>query len=138
MTYRCTAATDLDDEIQAEAEKIGSPHPHIEWASSSLFQCMVEDVPHDHHAAFLRTGAGTDPDSDIYLCWRDDSPAQWIEDVECCMNRSHPLGTGCTIFKSHPGRCDWQYIDPQQVAAQAQADQLAKEWGLSHLFRLPE
>ncbi|MGA5584406.1 hypothetical protein ACPCIY_25345 [Streptomyces thermodiastaticus] len=41
----------------------------------------------------------------------------------------------CTIFKGHPGRCDWEYIDPQGVATQALADQLAKEWRLSRVFR---
>ncbi|MGW3954113.1 hypothetical protein ACWEKM_25045 [Streptomyces sp. NPDC004752] len=47
------------------------------------------------------------------------------------------MDTGCTIFKGHPGRCDWQYIDPAEVAAQAQADQLIQAWGLSHLFKSP-
>ena len=140
MTYRCTATAELDDDVRATAEKFGSPHPDIEWAPKpfDLFQCMVEDVSHDFHAAFLRTGASTDPDSDVYLCWRDGSSVQWLEDVEVCLGKPTALGTGCTIFRDHPGRCDWQYIDPPQVAAQAMADQLIKEWDLSHLFRSPE
>lgn len=138
MTYRCTAEAELDDDLRALAAQIPTPHTDIEWTSFDTLQCMVEDVPHEHHAAFLRTGARTDPDTDVYVCWRDGSSKQWLEDIECCMNRPNPLGTGCTIFKDHPGRCEWQYIDPAQVAAQAMADQLMKEWGLSRPSRSRE
>ncbi|MFF8728120.1 hypothetical protein ACF073_16740 [Streptomyces sp. NPDC015171] len=48
------------------------------------------------------------------------------------MARRTELGTGCTIFKGHPGRCDWEYIDPEYMAGLAQADQLVKEMGLTH------
>ncbi|MEU8695617.1 hypothetical protein [Streptomyces sp. NPDC048665] len=129
---------EVDDDDRAAAAKIASPWSCIEWSSFDPLQCLIEDVPHDHHAAFLRTGARAGPDSDVYLCWCDGSSTQWLEDLECCMHRPDPLGTGCTIFTGHPGRCDWQYIDPEQVAAQAQADQLIKAWGLSHLFKSPD
>ncbi|MGW2491141.1 hypothetical protein ACWCV9_28505 [Streptomyces sp. NPDC001606] len=135
VTYRCTAAIELDGDVRATAEKIGSPRPDIEWATVDLYQCKVEDVPHDFHAAFLRTGARTDPDSDVFLCWRDGPSVQWLEDIEVCLKAPAPLGSVCTIFRGHPGQCDWAYVDPPQVAAQAMADQLIQEWGLSHMFR---
>ncbi|MCN9244217.1 hypothetical protein NGF19_26120 [Streptomyces sp. RY43-2] len=133
--FRCTAEVELDDDVRVRAALIPSPHMDIDWAPFDSFQCVVEGAPHDHHAAFLRSGANTDPCTDVFLCWRDGEVAQWIEDVEVCLKRSNPMGSGCTIFKGHPGRCDWQYIDPLDVAARAQADQLIKEWRLSHRFR---
>nr|WP_145488949.1 MULTISPECIES: hypothetical protein [Streptomyces] len=99
---------------------------------------MVEDVPHEHHAAFLRSGSQIDPDTEVYLCWRDGASKQWLEDVEYCMKTANPVGAVCTIFKGHPGRCEWQYIDPVRVAARALADQLSKEWGLSRPSRSRE
>ncbi|WP_157876548.1 hypothetical protein [Streptomyces graminilatus] len=92
-------------------------------------------MPHDFHAAFLRTGSRTEPDSDVFLCWKEGSSAQSLADLECCFNRRFELGTGCTIFKNHPGRCDWAYIDPEVVAVQAQADQLVEELDLSPIWR---
>lgn len=135
MTFRCVARVLLDDAVRAKAEKIHSPHSSIEWTQYTELQCLVEDVPHDFHAAFLRTGSRTDPDSDVFLCWTDESSAQTLADLECCMNRRTELDTGCTIFKNHPGRCEWEYIDPELVAVEAQADQLIKELGLSEMFR---
>ncbi|MFD6169619.1 hypothetical protein [Streptomyces coeruleorubidus] len=113
------------------AALIPSPFTDVEWSGTPHLQCLLEDVPHDFHAAFLRTGAGTDPDTDVFVCWRDGSATQWLEDIEVCLLRAGPLDTGCTVYRLHPGRCDWQYIDPAQVALQAEADQLAKALGLS-------
>ncbi|WP_318280180.1 hypothetical protein, partial [Streptomyces griseoloalbus] len=127
---RCTATTQVDDETRALAETITSPHDSIEWASYPVLQCLLEDVDHDFHAAFFRTGSRTDPDSDVFVCWRDGTPGHALADLDCCMNRSSPLATGCTIFQHHPGRCEWDYIDPPMVAAQAQADQIAAALGL--------
>ncbi|GAA4795454.1 hypothetical protein [Streptomyces ziwulingensis] len=135
MTFRCTVRVLLDNAVRAEAELIHSPHSSIEWTSYTELQCLVEDVPHDFHAAFLRTGSRIDPDSDVFLCWTDKSPAQGLADLECCMKRRTELSTGCTIFKNHPGRCEWEYIDPELVAVQAQADQLTNELGLTKIFR---
>ena len=135
MTYRCTAVAALRDEVRALAAKIPSPGPSVEWAAGDLFQCKLEDVPHEHHVAFLRTGSRVFPDSDVFLCWCDASSIQWLEDLDCCLGKPDPMASGCTIFKDHPGRCDWAYIDPQVVAVQAMADQLCEELGLSHLFR---
>ncbi|MFR9790810.1 hypothetical protein ACL07V_19475 [Streptomyces sp. MB22_4] len=122
--FRCKATTGLDDAVRALAQQIPSPRADIDWAPSPSLRCMLEDVPHDHHMAFLRTGASAAPDSDVFVCWRDGASAQWIEDIECCMNRPNPLATGCTLFKGHPGRCEWQYADPEDTAIQAAADRL--------------
>ncbi|CAL9312967.1 hypothetical protein SUDANB180_02579 [Streptomyces sp. enrichment culture] len=135
MTFRCLARTRLDSEVRSAAEAIGSPRPGIEWSPYDVFQCLVEDVPHDFHAAFLRTGARADPESDVYLCWRDGSPVQWLADIDVCLKKAEPLGTGCTIYRGHPGRCEWQYIDPPQVAAQALVDQLTDGWDPARLFK---
>ncbi|MFJ3494835.1 hypothetical protein ACIPPJ_14735 [Streptomyces sp. NPDC086091] len=107
-----------------------SPHSSVEWTSDTELQCLIEDVPHDFHAAFLRTGSRTAPDSDVYLCWTAESPEQSIADIACCMKRRSSLDPGCTIFTSHPGRCEWEYVDPVAVAVQAQADQLITELDL--------
>jgi hypothetical protein len=131
VMYRCTAVTEPTVHIWETAALISSPCPDIEWAGDSPFQCMVEDVAHDFHAAFLRTGSSTDPDTDVFVCWRDGSTAQWLEDIEVCLLRAAPLDSGCTIFRHHPGRCDWEYLDPAQIALQAEADQLAAKLGLS-------
>ncbi|MFJ8146063.1 hypothetical protein ACIQ6R_13420 [Streptomyces sp. NPDC096048] len=130
--YRCTATSEVHAEVRAMGETISSPHGKIEWTPYSTLQCLLEDVPHDFHAAFLRTGTRADPASDVYLCWRDGSLDQCLADLDCCMARPEPRDAGCTIFEHHPGRCQWEYIDPEQVAAQAQADQLVEELGLSH------
>jgi hypothetical protein len=129
--YRCTATTEVRTETRAMAETIATPFAAVDWAPDKVLQCLVEDVPHDFHAAFLRTGAREDPPSDIYLCWKDGDPDQSLADLDCCMARSRPLDPGCTIFKHHPGRCYEDYIDPPAVAASAYADQLLKDLGIS-------
>ncbi|MEV7793437.1 hypothetical protein AB0O68_15800 [Streptomyces sp. NPDC087512] len=130
--FRCTATTKVAADIQALAETISSPHESVEWAGHQVLQCLLEAVDHDFHAAFLRTGARVT--SDVFLCWSTDG-RQTLADLDCCMNKRTKLGTGCTIFQHHPGRCDWDYIDPVMEAAQAEADQLAEELGLSRAFR---
>ncbi|GAA4797037.1 hypothetical protein GCM10023220_25120 [Streptomyces ziwulingensis] len=139
--YRCEARTLLDSDVQATAELMPTAFDSIEWVSESvgeyLFRCEVEDVPHDHHAAFLRNGASSEPCTDVYLCWRDESGPQWLADGEVCLRAENPMASGCTIFRGHPGRCDWEYIDPSMVAAQAEADQSVREPGLPHLFTSP-
>ncbi|MEU3536137.1 hypothetical protein AB0E70_31835 [Streptomyces murinus] len=122
--FRCKATTALDDAVLALAMQIPSPRADIDWAASRSLRCLLEDVPHDHHAAFLRTGASAAPDSDVFVCWRDGASEQWFEDIECCMNRPTPLAPGCTLFKNHPGRCDWQYADPEDKAIQEAAERL--------------
>ncbi|MFH9673229.1 hypothetical protein ACH4L5_13310 [Streptomyces sp. NPDC017405] len=117
--------------MRAIAELIRSPFPDPDWSPEAPSRCMVEDVPHDFHAAWLRTGSTVH--SDLFLCWRDGSPDQWIADFVCCMNRRTELSTGCTIFKYHPGKCEWAYVDPERVAVQAQADQLAQKLNLPHV-----
>ncbi|MGX1248679.1 hypothetical protein RKD48_001190 [Streptomyces ambofaciens] len=129
--FRCTAKTGVHAEIRAMAEKIVTPFGAVDWAPEPVLQCLVEDVDHSFHAAFLRTGTRTDPCSDIYLCWKDGDPDQSLADLDCCMARSRPLDAGCMIFRHHPGRCYEEYIDPPQVAAQAQGDQLLKKLGIS-------
>ncbi|MFF0510942.1 hypothetical protein [Streptomyces sp. NPDC004250] len=112
------------------AAAIRSPFERIEWASDTVQRCLLEDIPHDSHAAFLRTGSHGDPvASDVYLLWRDGDPAQSLADLHCCLAQRTPMSSACTIFRGHPGRCEWQYVDPEQVAAEAQADQLLREWG---------
>lgn len=136
MTYRCGATAEAGGRVLAEADLLPCPHPEVEWADHDRLQCLVEDVPHDFHAAFLRSGTRPGPGfSDLYLCWRDGSSEQWLTDAEPCMRRASPLGTGCTVHQGHPGRCDWQYIDPASVAALALACELARHWGIAHLFK---
>ncbi|MFC8873249.1 MULTISPECIES: hypothetical protein [Streptomyces] len=126
--YRCTATTEVLAATRAAAETIGSPRDGIDWTSDTILQCLIEDVAHDFHAAFLRTGAREN--SDVFLCWTDGSPDQSLADLDCCLGRRTPMGTGCTIFAHHPGLCEWAYIDPPYVAVTARADQLLKELGL--------
>nr|BFD83068.1 hypothetical protein StreXyl84_24690 [Streptomyces sp. Xyl84] len=139
MTYRCEETIMLDPKLRDLAAQIPSPFGGIEWAIETegqyAFQCKLEDAPHDYHAAFLRTGAFADPCTDVFLCWVDGGDEQWLEDIEVCMKRRKPLDSGCTIFRKHPGKCDWEYIDPPLLAAKAQADQLMKEPGLNALSR---
>ncbi|GHI91763.1 hypothetical protein [Streptomyces olivaceus] len=126
--YRCTAVTEAQAGIQVLAESIGSPLDAIEWASDEVLQCLIEDIPHDHHAAFLRTGARQD--SDVFLRWTDGSSEQDLADLTCCLAYPDPMGSACTIYAGHPGKCEWAYIDPPYVAATARADQILKELGL--------
>jgi hypothetical protein len=139
VTFRCEARVKLDDDVRTTAALIPTPFDSIEWAPETAgpyaFQCKLSEVPHTHHAAFLRTGSSQEPCSDVFLCWHDETGPQWLEDVEVCLKRRHPMATGCTIFRGHPGLCDWEYIDPPMVAAGAQADQLIMEMGLSHTFK---
>lgn len=136
MTYRCGAAAEVEDGVRAVAVGMGSPHPEVEWSGFDRLQCLLEDVPHDVHAAFLRSGAQPGPRfSDVFVCWREGASGQWLADVECCMRKEGRLGAVCTIFRGHPGRCDWEYVDPASVAVQALAGQLAREWGHTHLFK---
>ncbi|MER7920668.1 MULTISPECIES: hypothetical protein [unclassified Streptomyces] len=122
--FRCKATTGLDDAVLALAKQLPSPRTDIDWAPSPPLRCLLEDVPHDDHAAFLRTGVRRAPDSDVFVRWRDGASEQWLEDIECCMTRPTPLAPGCTVFKGHPGRCDWQYVDPEDAAIQEAAARL--------------
>ncbi|MEU9975077.1 hypothetical protein [Streptomyces sp. NPDC051014] len=120
--------TEVDDVLVALAKEIPSAFPEIEWTSYDVLQCLVEDVPHDFHAAFLRSGSRADPASDVYLCWSDGPGWRGIAELDCCLKLPDPMGSACTIFKEHPGRCAWDYVDPAYVAALAVADQLSREW----------
>ncbi|GHH17777.1 hypothetical protein Srubr_77720 [Streptomyces rubradiris] len=64
----------------------------------------------------------------------DGSSVRWLADIDVCLKKPEPLGTGCTIYRGRPGRCEWQYIDPPQVAAQAVMGQLTNQWDPSRLF----
>ncbi|GAA4801653.1 hypothetical protein [Streptomyces ziwulingensis] len=139
--YRCEARTRLDNDVQATAELMPTAFDSIEWVSDyvgeNLFHCELEDVPHDHHAAFLRNGTSREPCTDVYLCWRDESGPQWLEDVEVCLKVENPMAPGCTIFRGHPGKCDWEYIGPSMLAVLVQSDHFVRELRLSHLLAFP-
>jgi hypothetical protein len=133
MRYRCAATAEPDGEVVARAARLGSS-TEIDWTPDGVLQCMIEDVSHDHHATFLRSGARS-RDSDVFLCWREGSPTQWLADLECCMKTPTRLGSPCTIFRGHPGGCEWAVVDPDQEAVRVRADQLARERGLSEILR---
>ncbi|MFD3332602.1 hypothetical protein ACFWV1_08115 [Streptomyces sp. NPDC058700] len=127
MTYRCVETTEPSRRVLGLILALPN-HPDVDWSAEPDFQCMVEDVEHVFHASWLRTGSG--PSTDVFLCWSPDG--QWLMDVECCLKARTPLGTGCTVYKDHPGRCEWAYVDPRQVAEQAIADQYVQELFARH------
>ncbi|MFI8253369.1 hypothetical protein ACWEPA_03030 [Streptomyces filamentosus] len=123
MTYRCTERTEPGQPVLLLALAVRNHHPNTEWARDGSFQCLVEDVEHSFHAAWLRTGSGEN--SDVFLCWG--AEGQWLMDAECCLKTRTPTGAECTIYRGHPGRCKWAYVDPPQVAADAMADQFMRD-----------
>ncbi|NEA49219.1 hypothetical protein [Streptomyces sp. SID10815] len=129
----------LSRDMRGLAEEIPTPFDFIEWGwgadGECELQCKLDDSPHDYHAAFLRTGASAEPGTDVFLCWVDGAAEQWLEDIEVCLKTRTPRDSSCTIFRGHPGKCDWAYIDPPMVAARAEADQLLSRLGLSPIWR---
>ncbi|MFJ3534346.1 hypothetical protein ACIPQA_02645 [Streptomyces sp. NPDC090109] len=123
MTYRCTESTAPERRILVLAHAVPNFRGDTEWAPDDGFQCLVEDVEHTFHAAWLRTGSGEN--TDVFLCWSPEG--QWLMDVECCLKTRTPAGSSCTIYAGHPGRCEWAYVDPRQVAEQAMADQYLRD-----------
>ncbi|MFF6789710.1 hypothetical protein ACFY9C_11575 [Streptomyces filamentosus] len=109
-------------------------YPSITWAANGGFQCLVEDVEHSFHAAFLRSGSGEN--TDVFLCWS--AEGQWLLDVECCLKTRTPKGSSCTIYRGHPGRCEWAYVDPRRVAEEAMADQWLRDLYGRHGAPMPE
>ncbi|GAA4795933.1 hypothetical protein GCM10023220_23310 [Streptomyces ziwulingensis] len=74
---------------------------------------LAGDLVHEVDA----NGAGSEPCTDVFLRWGDESGPQWLEDVEVCLKVENPMASGCTILRGHPGRCDWEYIDPSGLWA---------------------
>ncbi|MFJ4701923.1 hypothetical protein ACIP5N_27560 [Streptomyces sp. NPDC088768] len=46
------------------------------------------------------------------------------------------MDSGCMGFLHHPAQCTWEYIDPVQVALQAQADQILEAGVVGYLLRI--
>ncbi|MGA5217327.1 hypothetical protein ACPCAE_14790 [Streptomyces cinereoruber] len=127
MTYRCTATVELHADVRERAEAIPLHDRDENWYEPGAFQCVVEEGDHTYHAAYLRPGATRD--TDVFLCWEPDG-GQWLMDVECCLKTPTRLGSSCTIYRGHPGKCDWGYVDPPAVAAEAWTDQYLRAVGL--------
>ncbi|MFF0481068.1 hypothetical protein [Streptomyces sp. NPDC004435] len=111
---------------------VPSPGREVEWVPEPEFQCLVEDVEHGFHAAYVRTGASDS--TDVFLCWSGEG--QWLMDVESCLKTRGALGIPCTSYRGHPGRCEWGYVDPPRVAREAASEQFLlayyAELGIPH------
>lgn len=136
--FRCTAEVGISAEMLdlARTMPCASPPP-IEWSISLSerhpLQCLVGDGPHDHHAAFLRTGAQAHAGSDVFPCWQDEDDP-WLADLAVCLKVRRPIDSGCLIYAHHPGPCSWEYVDPREVALLAAADQIVED---CHRHRTP-
>lgn len=134
MTYRCTATVEPGSEVMDRAACLDSPTPDIDWAEEGALQCMLEDGPHDRHVTFLRSGGHRN--SDVFLCWRDEAPAQWLADLECCLLTATRLGSGCTLYKGHPGACEWAIVDlAREARLRAQAYEMARRRSTPEFLR---
>ncbi|MFE2042736.1 hypothetical protein ACFXAZ_17760 [Streptomyces sp. NPDC059477] len=128
MTARCKAVVVVDPDVLASAAQLECAFSDPDWADADALQCQMGDVPHVFHAAFLRDGAQREPCSDVFLRWHQEMPGQWAEDLAVCLSSKTPTGDVCTLFRDHQGPCEWQQIDPFDMALQAHADQLIQEW----------
>ncbi|MFE2041080.1 hypothetical protein ACFXAZ_09135 [Streptomyces sp. NPDC059477] len=124
MIGRCDATTVADTDALAQAIKIESRVDDPDWAEVDAVQCQVsDDAPHVFHVAFLRDGAQREPSTDVFLHWHQDMPGQWAEDLPVCESED-PTGDICTIYRDHPGACEWAQFNPFDIALRAQVDQL--------------
>ncbi|MFE2040740.1 hypothetical protein ACFXAZ_07355 [Streptomyces sp. NPDC059477] len=128
VTARWKAVAAIDPDVLAKAAQLECAFTDPDWAEADAVQCQLGDIPHVFHAAFLRDGAQREPCSDVFLRWHQDMPGQWAQDLAVCLSKRTPLGDVCTIFRDHPGPCEWQQTDPLDPALSAYADQLIQDW----------
>lgn len=129
MTARWKAVAAIDPDVLAKAAQLECAFTDPDRPDADAVQCQLGDIPHVFHAAFLRDGAQREPCSDVFLRWHQDMPGQWAQDLAVCLSKRTPLGDVCTIFRDHPGPCEWQQTDPLDTALSAYADQLIQTGG---------
>ncbi|GAA2221236.1 hypothetical protein [Streptomyces nogalater] len=117
-TFRCTGTCDIDDSALKWARQLPcADHGDVDWAILDDLQCLLSEERHEFHAAWLRSGS--ELEKDVYLCWFDDSAMQWVIDVEVCLKTKTRMGSSCTIYKGHPGKCEWDCVDTEAAAPAA-------------------
>ncbi|MGW1593829.1 hypothetical protein [Streptomyces sp. NPDC002343] len=123
MTFRCTSTCALRDHTFQWARRLPcADHGEVDWAFLDDLQCLLGEDEHEFHATWLRSGS--ELERDVYLCWFDDPAMQWVVDAEVCLKSDTPMGTSCTIYKGHPGKCEWDHVDPEAPAQPAASDRL--------------
>jgi hypothetical protein len=118
MTFRCTSTCEIKDHTFRLAQRLPcADHGEVDWAFLDDLRCVLGEEEHEFHATWLRSGS--ELEKDVYLCWRDDPGTQWIVDAEVCLKTKTPLGSSCTIYKGHPGKCEWDHVDLEAPARSA-------------------
>ncbi|MEU3523636.1 hypothetical protein AB0E62_07185 [Streptomyces sp. NPDC038707] len=111
MTSRCASTCEVRDHTLQWARRLPcADHGEVDWAFLDDLQCLLGEAEHEFHATWLRSGS--ELERDVYLCWLDEPDMQWVVDAEVCLKTERPLGSGCTIYKGHPGTCEWEHTAP--------------------------
>ncbi|MDQ1016724.1 hypothetical protein QFZ43_003273 [Streptomyces afghaniensis] len=121
MRLQCTSKRTIQlRTLQLAEEGLPCPIEGFEAEPFDVFRCELGDEDHEFHGAFLDELA--DKKRDAYFCWSGVDGAQFIIASEPCGKRGGDEEI-CNLFENHPGVCDWDLIDPLQVAIQALVDQ---------------
>jgi hypothetical protein len=117
---RCASKRTMQPKMAAFARGI-APYEAEEALldEDAVFQCQLDGSEHKHHAAAVR---GIPDDSrHVYFAWSRD--VEWVMLSDVCLKRKNEKGYACALFESHPGLCDWAYIEPEWVSMVAKLDQ---------------
>ncbi|MEU3954498.1 hypothetical protein AB0F45_19630 [Streptomyces achromogenes] len=118
MTFRCTSTCEISDHTFRWAQRLPcADHGEVDWAFLDDLRCVLGGGEHEFHATWLRSGS--ELERDVYLCWLDNPGMQWVVDAEVCLKTRTRLGSACTIYKGHPGKCEWDCADTEAAVRPA-------------------
>lgn len=122
MTFRCTSVRTIQPQTVCLALHI-APYDleTINIAPDEHFQCQLDDVEHETHAAFLRDTP--EEGKDVWFGWSSEDCTQFVFLLGTCGRQPKDEMDSCSLFERHPGLCNWEYVDPQRLAIDAEVDQ---------------
>jgi hypothetical protein len=120
MTLRCTSHQVIDAEsVHLSLEIAPYDVDDVEYEPDSPFGCALSEEAHDVHGAFLRYVPGSL--NEVWFFWDSGRERGCVVVLSPC-NKPNP-DQACTLYRGHPGKCDWDFIDPVRVAMMARLDQ---------------
>ena len=133
MLFRCTNRRTIQPvTLKFAIDLVNGDLGEVDCEPDDVFQCQLEGTDHRIHACYVANMPGPNDDREVWLWWEAEDAdypqvggiSQYITLHEMCWTMKYPSTTPCYLFKNHPGKCDWDFIDPERLAATAQLDQI--------------
>lgn len=120
--FRCPSLGYLPASLVPLALEIAPCDPEDkDLAPGEEFQCELGMHHRDNHYGLIRGVPKSD--REVWFGWSQIDELYFVAIYRPCDIPSEDWQRVCSLFRRHPGECDWSLIDPRALALAAEVDQ---------------